>query len=102
MVSVKPLHEDFEQLFPDLLRTPVHGGYHDKFQRILNSVLLLQCQAVIRAYELSKILLPERQCRLSVRIRHIFRQLFPVSGVEICEHFSDERRRLSPDIALAV
>ena len=72
-MSVKPLHEDLEQLFPDLLRAPVHGGYHDKFQRILNSVLLLQGQAVIRAYELSKTLLPERQCRLSVRIRHIFR-----------------------------
>ena len=65
-------------------------------------MLLLDRQAVVRAHQLSKVLFPECQSRLVIRVRHVFRQFFPVTGVEIREHFSDQRRRLSADVALAV
>ena len=65
-------------------------------------MLLLDRQAVVRTHQLSKVLLPECQSRLVIRVRHVFRQLLPVTGIEICEHFSDQCRRLSADIALTV
>ena len=65
-------------------------------------MFLLQGQTIIRADHLAQIFLPQSNRCFLVRIGHVGRQLFTVSGIEIREHPADQSCRLPADIALFI